>query len=98
MGAHEVAINYDIVGQMASGFDTASQVLNVVTQVLRGIAAALMATAFIGGIGAAAAAYVNNIANNTAKVGETCGELSKDIRAAMEAIRNGDESGTARFA
>lgn len=95
--AADVQMDYGTVQTMANVLSTAGQTLSVVNGVLATVSAILTGAAFVGGVSAAAAVYVENVRSNVNKVSGMCNELSSDVNGAIKAIRDGDMSGSQRF-
>jgi len=97
MSNADVLMDFPTVEAMANTFGVAAGTLGTVNTALQTVATLLSATALIGGIGAAAAAYVANIQQNVQKLSEICTEMKGDLQGAVVSIRDGDESGSKRF-
>lgn len=97
--AEEVYMDIPAVENMAKSFKTFSVVLKGVAKALLAISIAMKATAWISfGATAAAAAYADRIRPNVEKAGAKMEELASDITGAIKAYRDGDRSGSQRFA
>src|SRR5690349_1354139 len=95
--ASDVSMDYGTVQKIADTFKTGADTLNKVNQALEAVEAILTATAFIGLVGGAAAAEIENIRQNVSKVANICTTLDNDTVGAIKAIRDGDYSGSQRF-
>jgi hypothetical protein len=95
----EVSMDYGVVENMAAGFNQAAETLETVNRALETAAGILRATAFLGMIGnLALAEYLDNIQPHVARLAATCGELNGDLLGAVASLRDGDLSGSQRFA
>jgi uncharacterized protein YukE len=78
-------MDYDAVNGMATGFDTAGDTLQVVSQMLTAAISALALSAFLGNVGAGAQiAYLSNIKPKVDKLAATCEEFGTDLRLAVQ--------------
>ncbi len=95
----EVSMDYAVVESMAEGFRGAAESLQGVNRALETAAALLRASAFVGMVGnIALAEYLDNIQPNVARLSATCDELNTDLLGAVASLRDGDLSGSQRFA
>lgn len=95
--ASDVSMDYGVVQTMADTFSTASDTLKAINTALEAVEAVLTATAFIGLVGGAAAAEIENIRQNVSSVSNVCSTMNGDCTGAIKAIRDGDYSGSQRF-
>ncbi|MFZ6026294.1 MAG: hypothetical protein ACOYYS_01145 [Chloroflexota bacterium] len=97
--AAEVYMDIPQVEKMSKTFETFGETLDAVAKVLRTISLLLKAAAFISlGSTAAASAFIDRIQPRIQKLAEKMKELSGDITGAVKAYRDGDLSGSQRFA
>ena len=95
----EVFMDIPRVEALARAFRTFHNVLNVVARVMKATIMALKATAFLGLIGNLALAnYLERIEPKVKRMSEKMDELSNDVTGAIKAYRDGDLSGSQRFA
>jgi hypothetical protein len=95
--AEDVLMDYAVVQTMANTLGTASSVLNTVNGILSTVEAVLIGSAFVGVIGAAAAAYVDDIRSAVSSVETLCDTTNKEVNDAIKAIRDGDTTGSSHF-
>jgi Excreted virulence factor EspC, type VII ESX diderm len=94
----QVFMNVPAVKGIAKTFGTVADVLKTVARILGIVSTMLKAAAFIGAFGGAALAqFIDQIKPPIEKLGEQCAELSRDVRAAVEAYERGDTAGALRF-
>jgi hypothetical protein len=94
----DVSMDFDVVSQMADGFQTAAETLHAVDRSLEMAIALLQASAFLGMVGnLALARYLEGIQPNVTRLSATCEEMSQDLIGAIAALRDGDYSGSQRF-
>lgn len=82
-----------------------SQIFGNVSDVLKGVSAALQAaitilktTAFVGLVGGLAVAhFMENLKPQVDKLADQCAELSTDVAAAVKAFEDGEEEGSRKF-
>ncbi len=92
-------MDYEVVDAMARGFGTAGDMLEQIDKVLQDLIHVLETTAFIGLVGGEVwACYLRRIEPKVKKLGESCREMSADLDGAVRTIRDGDSSGSQRFA
>lgn len=85
-------MDYEAVNGMATGFDSAGDTLQVVSQAITAAIAVLMASALMGNAGAGAQiAYLSNIKPKVDKLAATCEEFSQDLRQAVQKREAQDE-------
>ncbi len=97
--AAEVSMDYGAVESMAQGFSTSADTFHAVDRALESAVAVLRASAFIGMVGnLALAEYLDNIRPNVARLAATCEEMNNDLLGAIASLRDGDYSGSQRFA
>jgi hypothetical protein len=91
-------MNIPEVQNISKTFATLNQVLNGVSQALTVLIDTLKATAFIGLVGGLAEAHFLEIMKKQLdQMAAKCDELSKDVKAAVDAYERGDEQGATRF-
>jgi len=95
--ANDVQIDFAVVQTMADVMSTTAETLGIVNNTLMGIEGVLAASAFIGFVGGAAAAYIENIRESVSSISDMATELNSDLNGAIKALRDGDFSGSQRF-
>ena len=95
--AEDVLMDYGTVQAMANALNTAASTLKAIDGVLTTIEGVLIGSAFVGMIGAAAAAYVDDIRSAVGQVETLCDDTAKEVNDAIKAIRDGDLSGSSHF-
>lgn len=99
MAIEGVYMDTEAVGQMASKFKELGDVLKGVSKALQMAMMILKTTAFVGLVGGLAVErYLAQIQPRIEKLGEKMVELSGDLEGAIRAYRDGDLSGSQRFA
>jgi hypothetical protein len=94
----EIYMDIPAVRDMAKTFDTLSDVLNTVNQVLEALSMTLKTTAFMGLVGGLAVAFfIDRIRPQIKDLAEKCEELSTDLGASVDAYERGDAVGATRF-
>jgi hypothetical protein len=97
--AEEVYMDIPVVQRMADSFGTCSDVLKGVSKTMEAAMNVLKATAFVGLVGGTALErYIAVIKPNVDKLAEKMSELQQDVNGAIRAYRDGDHSGSQRFA
>ena len=97
--AQEVFMDIPQVEKMAKSFDTFGEALEAVSKVLQGISMTLKVVAFVSlGSTAAASAFLDRIQPRVKAAAQKMQELSGDVDGAIRAYRDGDLSGSQRFA
>lgn len=97
--AEEVYMDIPQVEKMSKSFDTFGDILDVVAKTLEAISMLLKATAWLSlGSTAAVATFIDRILPNVKRAAAKMKELSGDIMSAIKAYRDGDFSGSRRFA
>lgn len=97
--AEEVFMDIPQVEKMSKSFETFGDTLDVVAKTLEAISALLKATAWLSlGSTAAVATFIDRILPNVKRAAAKMKELSGDIMGAIRAYRDGDFSGSRRFA
>lgn len=97
--AEEVYMDIPQVEKMSKSFDTFGDILDVVAKTLEAISMLLKATAWLSlGSTAAVATFIDRILPNVKRAAAKMKELSSDIMGAIKAYRDGDFSGSRRFA
>lgn len=97
--AQEVFMDIPQVEKMAKSFDTFGEVLEAVSKVLQGISMTLKVVAFVSlGATAAASVFLDRIQPRVKAARQKMQELSGDVDGAIRAYRDGDLSGSQRFA
>lgn len=95
----DVSMDYAAVQAMADGFKSSADTLEAVDRSLEMAVAILRASAFVGMVGNwALASYLDNIQGHVRRVASTCEELHYDLVGAILSLRDGDYSGSQRFA
>ncbi|MEW6578955.1 MAG: hypothetical protein AB1435_07145 [Chloroflexota bacterium] len=95
----EVSMDYDAVQKLSDSFRASSDTLEAVSKALEVAIAVLKASAFFGLVGNLALAhYLEGIKPNVDRLAATCEELSMDLIGAIISLRDGDYSGSQRFA
>jgi uncharacterized protein CbrC (UPF0167 family) len=98
MSVDEVYMDVPAVTEMAQRLQTISDVLQQVYNALEMAVTTLKVMAFIGLVGAAAAAdYFENLKPPLEKKVEEFAELSRDVLESIKAYERGDEAGALRF-
>lgn len=99
MASADVSMNIPDVENMADVFGTMADVAKAIAKALQIIIMTLKAAAFIGLIGTAAIAmFLERIQPAIEKLGEKFEELKLDLFGAIVSYRDGDNSGSQRFA
>lgn len=99
MASPDVSMNIPDVEQMAKTFDTMADVAKAIAKALKIIIATLNAVAFISfGSTAAMAQFLERIQPRVERLGEKFEELNLDLYGAIISYRDGDNSGSQRFA
>lgn len=94
----EIHMDYDVVEALADQFDIAADTLHDMDRALETAIALLHASAFVGFVGNLALAhYLDGIQPAVTRLAATCNELSADLIGAIQALRDGDLSGSQRF-
>ncbi|MCB2179503.1 hypothetical protein KQH54_00105 [bacterium] len=97
--AEEVYMDIPQVENMSKSFETFGEVLEAVSKALQAISMMLKATAFVSlGATAAASAFIDRIQPRLKAAGQKMQELSGDLKGAIASYRDGDNSGSQRFA
>jgi hypothetical protein len=92
--ANETFMDKDAVRNIASGFETASEVLNAVAAALEAAMMTLKVTAYVGLVGGAALErYIANIKPKVEKLAKTCEEMSNDLRQAVSLREQAEAAG-----
>jgi division protein CdvB (Snf7/Vps24/ESCRT-III family) len=98
MAQNTVYMNIPDVQNIAKTFATLNQILNAVSQALQVLIDTLKATAFIGLVGGLAEAHFLEIMKKQLdQMAAKFDELSKDVKAAVDAYERGDEQGATKF-
>ncbi|HLZ30975.1 MAG TPA: type VII secretion target [Chloroflexota bacterium] len=98
MTQNTVYMNIPEVQNISKTFATLNQVLNGVSQALGVLIDTLKATAFIGMVGGLAEAHFLEIMKKQLdQMAAKFDELSKDVKAAVDAYERGDEQGATKF-
>lgn len=98
MATTTISIDYQVVGKVSKGFDTASKTLTTVGKVLKVLIGILRATAFLSaGTSAALAQYLEQIMNKVNKLAKICTEFSGDLARAIDDHKKGDYKGKSYF-
>ena len=97
--AQEVYMDIPQVEKISKSFGTFGEILDAVAKTLEAISAVLKATAWLSlGSTAAVATFIDRILPNIKRVAAKMKELSGDVMGAIKAYRDGDMSGSRRFA
>lgn len=97
--ATEVYMDIPQVEAMGKRFKTFGDVLENIAKILKATITILKATALFGLVGNfALAAYLERIEPKVRKMAAKMDELSNDVNGAIRAYRDGDNSGSQRFA
>ncbi len=98
-GAADSSVYMDIgyVTEMVQTFKRLGSVLRDIATALNIAKTALRMTAFLGGVGAAAAQVVENFQKAVEQMSQKMIELSGDVDGALRAFRDGDVTGSQRF-
>jgi len=98
MATDEVFMDIPAVEKMSSQFETFGEVLDGISKAVEAIATSLKVSAFFSfGMTYAAAQYMEKLAPRIKKAADQMRELSKDLKSAIRAYRDGDFSGSRRF-
>lgn len=97
--AEEVYMDIPQVENMSKSFDTFGEILEAVSKALQAISTMLKVSAFVSlGATAAASAFIDRIQPRIKAAGQKMQELSGDLDGAIRSYRDGDQSGSQRFA
>lgn len=97
--AQEVYMDIPQVEKISKSFETFGEILDAVAKTLEAVSAVLKATAWLSmGSTAALAAFIDRILPNIKRIAAKMKELSGDVMGAIKAYRDGDMSGSRRFA
>jgi hypothetical protein len=97
--AQEVYMDIPAVETMGKRFKTFGDILENIAKILKATITILKATALFGLVGNyALAAYLERIEPKVRKMAAKMDELSGDINGAIRSYRDGDNSGSQRFA
>ncbi len=97
--AQEVYMDIPQVEKISKSFGTFGEILDAVAKTLEAISDVLKATAWLSlGSTAAVATFIDRILPNIKRVAAKMKELSGDVTGAIKAYRDGDLSGSRRFA
>jgi uncharacterized protein YukE len=94
----DIHMDYGMVQNVADVCNTAAETLNKVNQVLTRVADVVAASAFTGFVGTAAAEEIESIRQAVSKLAGSATTINGDLNGAIKAIRDGDLSGSQRFA
>ncbi|MBI9044778.1 MAG: hypothetical protein JEZ06_09870 [Anaerolineaceae bacterium] len=99
MSQTEIYMDVEAVQAMADKFDDMSDVLKAVAKALETAMMILKVTAFVGLVGGAAVErFISMIKPVIEQTGEKCKETQMDIIGAIVSYRDGDSTGSQRFA
>ncbi|MBK9123080.1 MAG: hypothetical protein IPM16_08135 [Chloroflexi bacterium] len=99
MASPDVSMNIPDVESMAKTFDTMADVAKAISKALKIIITTLKAMAFISmGATTALEQFLSRIQPRIEKIGEKFEELSGDLEGAIRSYRDGDNTGSQRFA
>jgi hypothetical protein len=97
--AQEVFMDIPKMEEVSKSFGTFGDVLDAVAKTLEAVSMVMKATAWLSfGATAAMAAFIDRILPNIRRAAAKMNELSGDIVGAIKAYRDGDFSGSQRFA
>lgn len=97
--AQEVFMDIPAVENMGKRFKAFGDILENIAKILKATITILKATALFGLVGNyALAAYLERIEPKVRKMAAKMDELSGDVNGAIKAYRDGDMSGSQRFA
>lgn len=98
-GAAESSVYMDVgyVTEMVQRFKQLGGVLRDIATALNFAKNVLRMTAFLGGVGAAAAQIIENFQKAVEQMSNKMIELSGDVDGALRAFRDGDTTGSQRF-
>jgi uncharacterized protein YukE len=98
MATEEVFMDIPSVEKMAQQFENFGDVLDGISKAVEAIAVSLKTAAFFSfGMTYAAGVYMEKLAPKIKKAADKMRELSRDLRSAIVAYRDGDFSGSRRF-
>lgn len=98
MAGQIVQMDYQAIGNVSKGFQTAKDTLTAVGKVLEVLINALRAAAFFSfGTSAALANYLDVIKQKVNKLAKLCEEFAGDLSRAIGDHRNGDFQGKRYF-
>lgn len=98
MATDEVYMDIPQVEKMAQQFESFGEILDGISKAVEGIATALKISAFFSmGMTYAAAQYMEKLAPRIKKAAAQMRELSKDLKDAIKAYRDGDLTGSKHF-
>src|SRR5215212_2231430 len=95
--ANEVYMNVPVVCDMGKKLSDISDVLNTVAKTLEMISTALKASFFLGLVGAAAVALIDQVKPQIQTLADQCESLSKAVGASVDAFESGDMQGSNLF-
>lgn len=94
----QVYMDIPAVREIAKQFNTISEILTTVNQVLEALILTLKTTAFIGLVGGyAVAQFLEMIKPHIQEMASKTAEISRDVDASVTAYENGDTQGSTRF-
>jgi len=93
-----ISIDYEVVESMAKSFQGSGEVMQSVAQAMETAITILKASALLGNPGNMALAhYLERIKPNLDRLAATCQEMSGDLVTSVNALKEGDSSGSAKF-
>lgn len=95
--ANEVYMNVPVVRDMSKKLSDISDVLNTVAKTLEMISTALKASFFLGLVGAAAVALIDEVKPQIQTLSDQCSSLSKAVSSSVDAFERGDMDGANLF-
>jgi hypothetical protein len=99
MAEDGVYMDIDGVTKMAEQFNHFGDVLDAVNKALEAAIMILKVTAFVGLVGGLAIEhYLEQIQPNVKKLSDKCKEMHLDLIGAIVSYRDGDDTGSQRFA
>jgi hypothetical protein len=98
MAGQVVQMDYQVVGDVSKGFNTAAQTLSVIAKVLDALIQILRAMAFASlGTSLALANYLDVIKGKINNLVKICTEFAQDLAIAIKAHQDGDIKGRKFF-
>jgi hypothetical protein len=94
----EVSIDYAVVEKVATTLGSTGEKMAQVANSLRAAANLLQVSGFAGLIGTVSQVLLDEMGKSAENLGKKCNDTGADVKAAVEALKNGDTSGSTRFA
>jgi hypothetical protein len=98
MATPELSIDYEAVGQLAHTFGQSALQFQLVTSIVRSLSYTMRALSFTNPELVRIADHFVVLAVSCERMSAKCEEYAVDLNAAINALKNGDNSGRARFA